>query len=77
MTLFVKLQCENFIYGTLSDQVLEDASVSQVAVDVGVPMPATDIDVVDRVERAGDGDGATVVGVIAAAGGKFIRKISV
>ena len=44
------------MFGTLNDQVLEDASVSQVAVDVGVPMPATDIDVVDRVERAGDGD---------------------
>ena len=44
------------MFGTLNDQVLEGASVSQVSVDVGVPMPATDIDVVDRVERAGDGD---------------------
>ena len=42
--------------GTLNDQALEDAAVAQVAVDVAVTVSSAasaEVDVVDRVERAG------------------------
>ena len=58
--------------GTLNDQALEDAAVAQVAVDVAVTVSSAssaEVDVVDRVERAGDGDGATVGAAAAAAVG--------
>ena len=44
----------------MNDQGLEDAAVTQVAVYVAVSA-AAEVDVEDRVERAGDGQGLRII----------------